>query len=305
MNKILVIKLSALGDFMQTLGAMAAIRKHHPDAHVTLLTTKPFKGFAEKCGYFDEIFIDTRPKFFNILEIYNFRKKLIKANFTRIYDLQNNNRTYLYSKFFSKKIEWVGTKKAIFNKNKTEQKIHAFEKRKQMLEHAGIKNIKIDNLEWMKEDISSFDLKPPYIIFVAGCAPQHPQKRWPMEKYGELACKLTDMGYQIILLGTAAEKGVTDAIHEICPKSLNLTGKTSLFQIAAIAHDAVGAVGNDTGPMHIIAPTGCPTLALFSSSSNPIRHAPMGDNVSTLQKDNLDELEVDKVLSEVKCLHNN
>ncbi len=299
-EKILVIKLSALGDFVQTLGIMAAIRKHHPNAHITLLTTKPFKAFAEKCGYFDEIFIDKRPKFFNILEIYNFRKKLIKANFTLIYDLQNNNRTSLYSKFFSTKIKWIGTKKGVFGQNKQKQKIHAFEKRKQMLEHEGIKDIKIDRLEWMKEDVSSFDIKTPYIMLVAGCAPQHPQKRWDMEKYGDLACKLTDMGYQIILLGTDAEKDVTDTIFEICPKALNLTGKTSLFQIATLAHGAAAAVGNDTGPMHIIAPTGCATIALFSSSSNPICHAPMGENVSTLQKDNLDDLDVSEVLAKIK-----
>ena len=60
-EKILVIKLGALGDFIQALGPMAAIRKHHPDAHITILTTKPFENFAKDCGYFDEIWLDERP----------------------------------------------------------------------------------------------------------------------------------------------------------------------------------------------------------------------------------------------------
>ncbi len=300
MEKILIIKLSALGDFVQSLGLVVAIKNNHPNAHITLLTTKPFKGFAEKCGYFDEIIIDSRPKFYDIPAIIALRKKLIVENFTHIYDLQNNNRTSLYNKFFPKKTKWIGRIKGVFSNKKPKQDKHAFKRHKETLEQAGIKDIEIDRLEWMKEDISSLPLKEPYIIFVAGCAPQHPQKRWSAEKYGELACKLSNFGYQIILLGTASEEDINKAINEICPQALNLTGKTSLFQIASIAHGAAGAVGNDTGPMHIIGPTGCPTLALFSSSSNPIRHAPQGDNVSTLQKDNLKELEVSKVLESIK-----
>ena len=61
-DNILVIKLSALGDFIQALGPMAAIRKHHKNAKITLLTTQGFKRFAQECGYFDDIIIDQRPK---------------------------------------------------------------------------------------------------------------------------------------------------------------------------------------------------------------------------------------------------
>ena len=44
--RILIIKLGALGDFIQALGPFAAIRRHHADAHITLLTTDPFAAFA-------------------------------------------------------------------------------------------------------------------------------------------------------------------------------------------------------------------------------------------------------------------
>ncbi len=40
--RILVIKLGALGDFVQALGPAAAIRRHHRDAEITLLTTAPY-----------------------------------------------------------------------------------------------------------------------------------------------------------------------------------------------------------------------------------------------------------------------
>ena len=59
--RVLVIKLGALGDVVQALGPFAAIRRNHPGAHVTLLTTAPYKAFLAASGWFDEIWIDDRP----------------------------------------------------------------------------------------------------------------------------------------------------------------------------------------------------------------------------------------------------
>ena len=60
-ERILVIKLSALGDFVQATGAMKAIRATHPGAHIVLLTTAPFVAMARATGWFDEVWSDGRP----------------------------------------------------------------------------------------------------------------------------------------------------------------------------------------------------------------------------------------------------
>ena len=59
---ILVIKLGALGDFIQALGPFAAIRRHHKGAPVTLLTTEPFAEFARASPYFDDVWTGGRPR---------------------------------------------------------------------------------------------------------------------------------------------------------------------------------------------------------------------------------------------------
>jgi len=303
-QKILVIKLSALGDFIQALGPMAAIRKHHKDAHITLLTTSPFTAFAEKCGYFDEIWIDSRPGLMNIGGWLSFRQKLLKAGFDRIYDLQNNDRTTLYLRLFpkSKRPEWVGAAPGASHRNDSPERTagHAFDGHVQTLALAGIKGIEIDNLGWLEADLSQFPLKKPYILLVPGSAPQHPQKRWPAENYAKLAQTLTTKGFQPVLLGTQAEAETTKQIADLCPESLDLTGKTSLFQIAALAKNAAGALGNDTGPMHIIGPTSCPTLVLFSGHSNPVRHAPKGKNIKTIQSVSIEDIPAEKAYEELK-----
>ena len=298
-ERILVIKLSALGDFIQALGPMAAIRNHHKDAHITLFTTKPFESFAKDCGYFDEIVIDKRPKLLNLKGLNELQKFFNNGNFTRIYDLQNNDRTGMYFRLLKKKnrAEWVGIAKGASHRNTDPSRTagHAFDGHAQTLALAGITNIEIDKLEWMKTDISQFDLKPPYVLIVSGSAPSHPYKRWPADSYGALCNILSEQGYQPVLLGTQDEADTTAQISKSCPNALDLTAQTNLKQIATLAQNAAGAIGNDTGPMHIIAATGCPSLTLFSAHSNPQRHAPKGETTKVLNENEIKDLKVDAV----------
>ena len=60
-KKILVIKLSALGDFVLALAAMKRIREAHKRAHITLLTTPQFEGLAKSSPYFNAVETDGKP----------------------------------------------------------------------------------------------------------------------------------------------------------------------------------------------------------------------------------------------------
>ncbi|MGH1397672.1 MAG: glycosyltransferase family 9 protein [Alphaproteobacteria bacterium] len=302
-EKILVIKLGALGDFMQSLGPMQAIRKHHKDAHITLLTTGFFKQFATDCGYFDDILIDERPKKFDVKGWLKLRKILNAGCFTRVYDLQNNDRTGLYFKLLkSPKPEWVGVAKGASHRNVSPDRTagHAFDGHMQTLALAGVEDVQVDRLDWMVDDVSGFALKKPYVLLVPGCAPDRPEKRWPAAHYGALANMLQSQGYQPIILGTKAEREAADEILSLCPAALDLTDQTSFAHIVTLARNAAGAIGNDTGPMHMIGPTGCPSLVLFSAASNPVKHSPKGANIQTLQRDNLDDLSSEDVWNEMK-----
>ena len=80
-----------------------------------------------------------------------------------------------------------------------------------------------------------------------------------------------------------------------CPEARDLSGKTTLYDIPALARSARVTIGNDTGPMHMAALTGCPTIAIFSTKSFPDKAAPRGDNVSLLIEENLDDLAVESI----------
>lgn len=305
---ILVIKLGALGDFIQAAGAMKAIRVHHTNAKITLLTTKPFVKMAEACGYFDEIWIDTKPKFYQYKEWKKLRHKLNYARFSRVYDLQNNDRTAIYFNLFSPKPQWVGVAKGASHRNNAPDRTagHAFDGHVQTLGLAGIQGIEVDTLDWAKGNLDGFNLQKPFIVIAAGSAPDRLEKRWPAHYYGELALDLYKAGYQPVLIGTIAEIDVNQKILNICPQALDLTAKTTLFDIVELGRGAVACIGNDTGPIHMMAPTGCPTLVLFSRHSNPKRHYPKGKTVEIVYQDALTDLTVQEVQKKfITMLENN
>lgn len=303
-EKILVIKLGALGDFVQALGPMRSIRRAHPDAEITLMTTDPFSTLGILSGYCDNVWIDVRPKFYQLREWLKLRAMLNTRGFTRVYDLQNNDRTNTYFKLFKKKNrpEWVGTAKGASHRNTSADRTAgiAFEGHKQTLALAGIDMVKVDKLVWVENDISHLGLEQPYILLAPGSSPQHPGKRWPASHYGMLAHRLCDWGLTPVIVGTAQEAELGEQIQEKCPEAINLCGKTAILDLAVLAHKASAAIGNDSGPMHIIGQTGCPTCVLFSKNSNPDRHRPVGDFVHTIKCDDLKDLSADDVLSQFK-----
>lgn len=300
-NNILIIKLGALGDIIQSLGPMKAIRRHHPDARITVLTTKIYADLIRASGYADDVRIDARPKWHQVKEWFALSRMLNSGHFTRVYDLQNNDRTAMYFRLFKTKPEWVGVAKGASHRNTSPARTagQAFDGHVQTLGLAGIHDITFDRMEWMGGDIAHMGVQAPYILIVPGSAPTRPEKRWPASSYGALCDALSTRGIQPVLIGTKNESTVMDDIIKICPGALNLAGKTNFMDIAALARGAAGAIGNDTGPMHIIAPTGCPSVILFSRFSNPTRHAPKGDALHIMQSDDLASMTVDDVLKKI------
>lgn len=297
-EQILIIKLSALGDFVLSLGACQAIRKHHPDARITLLTTKPYQALAQASGLFDDIWLDARPAFWQVPGLFALRSKLRSGRFDRVYDLQRNDRSGFYFRLIGQpKPEWVGKVAGCSHRylKPNDQILHISTREAQQLALAGITDTAPADLTFADEDLTGLGLPDRYALLVPGGAPHRPAKRWPMERFAELAKWITARGYTPVLLGTAAEQESLDLISAVCPDALNLCGRTNLLQIATLAKSASLAIGNDTGPMHLIAPAGCPLVSLFSHESDPEKVSPRGADVTILRRPCLDELSLDEV----------
>ena len=295
-STILIIKLGALGDFVQALGPFAAIRHHHAWDKLVLLTTPPYASLAKKSGMFDEVQDFGRPEWWRFGQTRRLKSWLRHLNPARVYDLQTSKQSnHLFSLFLDPKPEWSGIVAGCSHPhvNSRRNNLHTVERQAEQLAAIGVsKQVNMD-ISWLDADTSHFNLPERYILITPGGAPHRPKKRWP--HYGNLACRLINSGIRPVLLGTTRERRLADNILSKCPDAVNLIDRTSLFEIAGLARHASGAVGNDTGPMHIIAATGCASLVLYSHNSDPALCAQRGPNVRILRKPNLRDLTPEEV----------
>jgi len=307
-TRILVIKLGALGDVVQALGPMQAIRRHHTDAHLTLLTTRPFESFLSATGWFDEIWLDERPRWSNPLGWLRLRSRLNGAGFSRVYDLQTSDRSSAYFRLFGAghRPEWSGIAKGCSHphRNPGRDAMHTLDRQRDQLRDAGIDDVPPPDLSWADTDTSRFDLARPFVLLVPGGSPHRPEKRWPAERYAVLANTLANMGLQPALLGTPSEAGDIATIREMVPACRDLMGKTSILDIASLARDAAGAVGNDSGPMHLIAAAGTPSVVVFSEASDPALCGQRGPAVRILRRPSLANLVPAEVASALDAIMN-
>ena len=91
-ERILLIKHGALGDIIQGFDAFDSLRKGCPDAHISLLTTKPYEKLMKSSNWFDEVLIDQRATAWNIFQTLRL-KSLLRMGWDKIIDLQCSKRT--------------------------------------------------------------------------------------------------------------------------------------------------------------------------------------------------------------------
>jgi len=108
-------------------------------------------------------------------------------------------------------------------------------------------------------------------------------KRWPAEAYAALGDRLIESRRQVLLIGSADEADVTQEVtNRMRRKPAVLTGKTSLDQITAVLSLVDLVVTNDTGPAHIAAALGRPTLVIFGPT-NPLTTRPFAPEAEILR----------------------
>jgi ADP-heptose:LPS heptosyltransferase len=299
-RRILVLKLGALGNIILSLGPFAAIRRHHAGAHVTLLTMKPYADWLADAPWFDEIWVDSRPDWWDLPGMLALRRQLAGGRFDRVYDLQTSSRSSRYFHLFPRRTrpDWSGIASgaAFPDADPARDRLHDIDRQFGQLRAAGIGERAPADLSWASGDIGRFDIPAPFALLVPGCSPHRPGKRWPAPNYGALAAWLDAQGIVPVIVGSAAERGLADTIRAAAPAARDLTGQTTLGDVASLARAGSVAVGNDTGPMHLIATAGCRSVVLFSRDSDPALCAPRGPDVTVLRRPDLAALAPEAVL---------
>ncbi len=133
------------------------------------------------------------------------------------------------------------------------------------------------------ESVGVPESSPP--VLLAPGASFGETKRWPEENYARLAGLIVEKAHlPVVLVGSSTEQEVCRRIVATCSVPIaDLSGRTSLRELAALASLGALFVGNDSGAAHVASAAGCPTVVIFGSS-DPSWTTPAGERVRVLYK---------------------
>ena len=303
MERILIIKLSALGDIIQAEGAIHDIRCHHPDATITLMTSPPYQRMLARCPWVDRLFIDPRESRFRLDRMLALRRRLRQEDPTMVYDLQQVGRTNFYYRWMLRGLPWMGDARGCTYHLRRPADRCAADHFQMSLARLGIatNHCLAGNVTWMADDMDEFlqarGLSGEFIVLIPGGSAEHPEKRWP--GYRQLAAHLLDQGRRVVTVPGPDE---IDLCRQVGGDMLTGEGGyLDQFQLAGVLRRATLVIGNDTGPTHLAAHLQRPGLALFSrhfpATCTGIQHT----RFRWLTSPDLKDLPLAEVIAEVEA----
>lgn len=282
---ILFIRLSSLGDLVDCTRYIHGFLTYWPEAHVELLTSPLGLELFHESPLFKKIHVWKRG--FNWSFQLKTLKDLRQKHYDFVFDLHCNTVTGFLSKIVR------ATHKTRLGTGLHHRLLDIKHKKPPKTVSQMLLSIKEDkaNLDPTVLDrqlpklmvnhtrkasvLSQLGMgkDAPIIVFAPGSSTPWQSKRWPVDLFYQLADKLQSRGFRVVLVGTEAERGVAEYIVQRVPDVLNWTGRTNLSTLVALFSLSVATITNDSGPMHLSAAMGTPTIALFGPTSSK-RHGP-------------------------------
>ena len=307
MSNILIIKHGSLGDLIQANGAIKDIKNFYKNRKVFLLTSQPYAIFMSECPYIDGVIIDKRLPRWNLFYLNTLKKNLQRYNFSKVFDLQNSNRTKFYKKFIiNKEVEWSssetvlepGQKKSDFDKDPVLERME-LQLKKSGIETEYTRNI---NIDWAIKDISRLIKQyanNEYILLFPFCSKKHQNKKWPYFK--ELIVKLKqDYKNKFPILIAPGPNEIKEANKLNAKVVTDNQNPVDLKTLISLISNAKFILANDTGPAHIASHLDKPGLVLFGSHTSAKKVSIENYNFKALTVKNLKDLNVDTVITEIK-----
>jgi heptosyltransferase-2 len=285
LKKILIIRLSSLGDVLLTTPLIRTIKKKNPSIQIDFVVREQFSDAVQYNPNLNKIYKYSNSK----SEKQNLFKFLSLEKYDLVIDLQNNLR----SKEILRQLQCraLQFKKSNFKKFLLVHfKINRLKDQPQIplryAEAAGINELDDDGLEFFAENSPDVRLNKNenYIGLCPGA--KHFTKRWPKDYFIELGKKLESANYKILLFGGPGEVQICDEIMNALKSAQNLCG-TSLLQLVADMKMCKVIYTNDSGLMHIASAVKVPVVAFFGSTVKEFGFYPYKTKSIELEIENL------------------
>lgn len=289
--KLLVIKLSSLGDVILSVPSLRAIREKFPHHKISLMVGDESKEALLRCPYIDELLVvDLKNKDKGLRGLSNISRLLRKKNFDVVIDLQNNKASHLLS-FFSLALDRFGydNKKFSFllnhripdEKPAMDPVTHQF----RVLKMLGI-DLRDNRLElwpsredeeyvenFLNKEWLSADQK--IVGINVSASKRWLTKCWPRERIARLCEELGFKNIRVVATGTEEDAEEANTLVSMVKntKIINACSKTSINQLAALIRRCSLYISADSSPLHVASAVNVPVIAFFGPT-DPERHMP-------------------------------
>jgi heptosyltransferase I len=293
--RLLIVKLSSFGDVLHALPTLEALRTAYPYGHITWLVEAAYAPLLQNHPALDEVWIAPRLRPGQIIRggnpgrLARLVRRLRSDTFDLVIDLQGLLKSAVWVSLarsrrkvgYDRTREWsyrvLTERVAPFDRE-----AHAVQRYLNLAQHLGAPaepprfRLGLDAAVEVSHLLPD-DSRHGLVVLHPGA--RWPSKLWPAAAWAGLADWLSrEHGLQVAITGSAADQGLAAEI--LSPRrapALNLTGRTTLPELAAVLRRARFMVTTDTGAMHLAAALGTRTVALFGSTA-PWRTGPFGED---------------------------
>jgi heptosyltransferase I len=294
---ILIVRLGALGDIIHAVPAAAALRNAFPDARIDWLVEARHRPMVDLVSVIDRAVVLERPSMTGWLDV---ARRLREIHYDVAIDFQGLMKSAVLarasgaSRVIGFSIWHLREKGArpfyseIHRDTPAERADHIVRQNLALLRSLGVNDVTIrfplaDVRSRALEEIhTALGGEHPFALINPGAA--WPNKRWPPDRFGEIAAFLRDVrGLASFVLWGPGEEGLAGAVVETSGGAARVAPPTRLADLLALSRAASLMVSGDTGPLHIAAAVGTPTVALFGPT-DPQRNGPWNADDVTVSR---------------------
>ncbi len=326
-DNILVIDFGQLGDVVMSLPALRAVRERFPHARITVAVGASCAPVVELSGYANETLVVDRvalrdgPKPWALLKIANIVKDVRRRKFDFVIDLHSLSETNLlgflsgaprrlYSRRPGRSLDFLANFSPRPPVEEDHKKRHLVDRYLDVLAPLGIKSSeRVPRLRTRPEDDAFIETAlrkakaergAPLVGLFPGAG--HPSRRWPLERFAQLAEKLErDDGVRVIVFAGPEERAMMKTLRQSFPRSVLILDRLTLPQLAAALARLAVFVSNDTGPMHIGAAVGAAIVLLLDRRA-PSSYLPLSQRLETISDKIITEITMEEVYGATRSL---
>lgn len=281
--KILIIRLSSLGDVLLTTPVIRALSKKYPNSQIDYVVKKQYSSSLRYNPLISSLYIYEKEKARSI------KDQIRKAKYNLIIDLQNNWRSCALT--FELRTEIKRFKKPTLKKLLLVwTKINLLKEIKPIpMRYAETTNLQLDDkgLDLFIPESINPKLEPgkKYIGICPGA--KHFTKRWPEEYFIELGIRLKSQNCTVVIFGGKDDLELCKSVSSKIESSINLCNNDDLLQTAIDMKQCKHIICNDSGLMHTATAVEVPITAIFGSTVREFGFIPFLSDDTILENNSL------------------